>query len=143
MNLKEWLQRLVYNYLIAKFTRDNLRQLFRLILNSAKERANSTETLVDDWAIEAFENYVENDERFNRLYEFLERYLIPNKDGICMALPVTYQYIELVEELNKPTEEELKNGAENTCKAVDVKFIVAVFQAVIPILIDLWQRTKE
>lgn len=143
MNLKEWLQRLVYNYLIAKFTRDNLRQLFRLILNSAKERANSTETLVDDWAIEAFENYIENDERFNRLYEFLERYLIPNKDGICMALPVTYQYIELVEELNKPTAEELEKGAENTCKAVDVKFIVAVFQAVIPILIDLWQRTKE
>lgn len=143
MNLKEWLQRIVYNYLIAQFTRDNLRQLFRKILNSAKERANSTETLVDDWAIEAFENYVENDERFNRLYEFLERYLIPNKDGICMALPVTYQYIELVEELNKPTEEELKNGTGYNCKAVDVKFIVAVFQAVIPILIDLWQRTKE
>ena len=143
MNLKEWLQRIVYNYLIAQFTRDNLRQLFRKILNSAKERANSTETLVDDWAIEAFENYIENDERFNRLYEFLERYLIPNKDGICMALPVTYQYIELVEELNKPTADELEKGAENTCKAVDVKFIVAVFQAVIPILIDLWQRTKE
>ena len=143
MNLKEWLQRIVYNYLIAQFTRDNLRQLFRKILNSAKERANSTETLVDDWAIEAFENYIENDERFNRLYEFLERYLIPNKDGVCMALPVTYQYIELVEELNKPTEEELKNGTGNNCKAVDVKFIVAVFQAVIPILIDLWQRTKE
>lgn len=143
MNLKEWLQRIVYNYLIAQFTRDNLRQLFRKILNSAKERANSTETLVDDWAIEAFENYIENDERFNRLYEFLERYLIPNKDGICMALPVTYQYIGLVEELNKPTAEELEKGVKNTCKAVDVKFIVAVFQAVIPILIDLWQRTKE
>lgn len=143
MNLKEWLQRLVYNYLIVKFTRDNLRQLFRLMLSSARARAQESETLVDDWAIESFENYIENDERFNRLYEFIERYLIPNKDGVCMALPVTYQYIELVEELNKPTVAEMENEPENNCKAVDLKFIATVFQIIIPVLIDLWQRTKE
>ena len=143
MNLKEWLQRLVYNYLIVKFTHDNLRQLFRMILNSAKTRAKETGTLIDDWAIEAFENYVENDERFNRLYEFLERYLVPNKDGVCMALPVTYQYVQLVEELNKPTVEELAQEPENNCKAVDVKTIATILQIIIPLLIDLWQRTKE
>ena len=137
--MKDWLRNLVYNFMIVKFTRDNFRQLCRFLLNAAKQKAEQTETIIDNWALEAFENYVENDERFNRLFEFLERYLIPNQDGACRALPVTVQFVELAEELAKPTADE----PENNCKAVDLNLVVNVLQAILPIIIELWQRTQE
>lgn len=138
MKITEILQNYLLRIIIGQLDPEKLRQHLESFLNFLDGKAQQTETVVDDWMIEALYNIVNNGEKLTVIYNFLMSFLQPCQDGVCKALPTDAQWNQLGAEVAEAGE------IDGVCKSVDIAKIILLLQTVLPPIIEIYnQLTKK
>lgn len=134
--IKEWLARFIIKWAVEKFTIENLKTVLENCIAYLKVKAIETETIVDDWAIDAMENIIDDETKLSALYFWLLKFIGKNPDGVCcQAVPTDSDWEELAEKVSTPSDGQ-------TCQAIPWTEVAKLLQLILPYLIEWWRNQK-
>lgn len=133
--IRQWLEKFIVKWAVEQFTLENLRSILVRCVAFLRVKASETDNLVDDWAIEALEGIVADDNKMKILYDWLYSYVAK---GVCTAAPTLDAEKTLINDLI------LADGADGkNCKAIPPSAWEAVLNMIIPILIEFWRQYNK
>lgn len=137
--LRQLIRDYIARIVIETFSVDSLQKILEKVAFFLEEQAATTETVVDDWIIEAIENIIKDPEKIQTIYKFIKRFVIP-ADGICAALPNEGAFAGLTQEIvNIESEKTVCENIENA-KAIGFAQWLQLIELVVPIIIDAYER---
>ena len=134
--LKEWLQKNIIRWLVQQFTVENLKTILQRCVDYLKVKSYETENVIDDWAIQIFEDIINDDTKISIIYGWLSQFVksFEGNDGrCCIRNPNKDDDKALIDNLLEV------NRDEGVCKSIPPAAWEAALRMVIPFLID-WFR---
>lgn len=123
----------LYLALLKKLDVETLRNILAVGVSSLMNKAEQTETKLDDWAVEALADFIKDDAKMQIVVDWIKS----KAEGIlCSDAPERENdYQELAQ---------LAMAADNEpASSVEVIAIVAqVFEVVLPLVIEWWKKQK-
>ena len=134
--LKEWLKKNIMRWLVQQFTCENLKTILLRCVDFLKVKSYETENVIDDWAIQIFEDIVKDDAKISIIYGWLSQFITSfddNEGRCCLRNPNKADEKALVETLLDV------NNEKGVCQAIPASTWETVLQMILPFLID-WFR---
>lgn len=134
--IKQWLEQLLLRWAMKNFTIGNLRLLIDRVVAFLKVRAAETDTVADDWAIDALESILKDESKLTVIYDWINRFIKPEEDGVCRAVaePTDEQFDELAQAVSAA------GIPENNCASIPVKEIESILRIILPVIIDYFRK---
>ena len=133
--LKEWAMEALLNYVARVFTFENFKAAMKVIAEKWQAKAQETDTFIDNWAVDFLFTVINNDEKLQRFYDWINGYIVPAQEGAVKALPFNKNIAELAVSLTESDEQLLK--------AVNINAIVELLQLLVPLLIELFNKSEK
>lgn len=123
----------LYLSLLKKLDVENLRNILAVGVSSWMNKAEQTETKLDDWAVEALTTFIQDDSKMQIIVDWIKA----KAEGIlCSDTP------ECENEYQALTQMALAADNEPTASIEVVKVIVQVLEVVLPLVIEWWKKQK-
>lgn len=124
----------LYLALLKRLDVETLRQILAVAVATAKAKADETETKIDDWIVEALENFVASDEKLQVIVDWIRGKIAGN---ICSDTVEGKNEYEQIASAALAASEKPEGALEV------VKLISSVLQVVVPIVIEWWKNQNH
>lgn len=131
--IREYIARLV----IQSFTLETIKAALDSLVGYLEAKSKETETVIDDWFVEALRNIVNDEKNLECIYNFLKKYVV-QADGVCCSLPTEKSLEALAGEIAEIANDDTVAG--DVCKSIGLTQWLTIIQIIVPILIDAFDR---
>lgn len=131
--IRDYVARIV----LRNLSLENVKSVLESLIGYLEAKAKETPTLIDDWIIDGLRDVVNDDAKMQRIYDFIQLYVLPATDGVCQALPTDSQWQMLADDVAGAG---TQADADGTCKAIGVTQWLTILQLVLPSIIDAYDR---
>lgn len=123
----------LYLALLKKLDVETLRNILAVGVSSLMNKAEQTETKLDDWAVEALANFIQDDSKMQIIVDWIKA----KAEGIlCSDAP------ECENDYQTLAQTALAADNEPTASVEIVKVIAQVLEVVLPLVIEWWKKQK-
>ena len=123
----------LYLALLKKLDVETLRNILAVGISSLMNKAEQTETKLDDWAVEALADFIKDDAKMQIIVDWIKA----KAEGIlCSDAP------EGGNEYQELAQMALAADNEPTASVEIVKVIAQVLEVVLPLVIEWWKKQK-
>ena len=123
----------LYLALLKKLDVETLRNILAVGVSSLMNKAEQTETKLDDWAVEALANFIQDDSKMQIIVDWIKA----KAEGIlCSDTP------ECGNEYQTLAQTALAADNEPTSSVEVIAIVAQVLEVVLPLVIEWWKKQK-
>ena len=123
----------LYLALLKKLDVETLRNILAVGISSLMNKAEQTETKLDDWAVEALANFIQDDSKMQIIVDWIKA----KAEGIlCSDTP------EAGNEYQDLAQTALAADNEPTSSVEVIAIVAQVLEVVLPLVIEWWKKQK-
>lgn len=124
----------LYLALLKKLDVETVRNILAVGVSSLMNKAEQTETKLDDWAVEALANFIQDDSKMQIIVDWIKA----KAEGIlCSDTP------EGGNEYKDLAQMAMAADNEPTASVEVIKVIAQVLEVVLPLIVDWWKKNKK
>lgn len=124
----------LYLALLKKLDVETVRNILAVGISSLMNKAEQTETKLDDWAVEALADFIKDDAKMQIIVDWIKS---KAEAILCSDTP------EGANEYQELAQMALAADNEPTASVEIVKVIAQVLEVVLPLVIEWWKKNKE